>query len=258
MPEFRFADGETMRGLRLHYVTLGTPRRDARGRGGNAVLVLHGTGGDTNQFLSDRFAGVCSRRAAARRGKYFIVLPDGIGHGKSSKPSDGLHADSRTTATATWSRPLPAADRGAEGGPPAPGDGHLDGRHATWVWGETYPDFMDALLPLASLPVQIAGRNRSGANVSRRIRSDPDWRGGDYTTQPRGLPPPDMLLIIRASRRSRQKQVPTRDAADAYSRARRRPLSELGTPTTCSTSRVLARLRPQPKLEQDPGAAARH
>ena len=93
VPEFRFADGETMRDLRLHYVTLGTPHRDASGRVDNAVLILHGTGGNTNQFLSDRFAGeLFVPNGLLDAAKYFIVITDGIGHGKSSKPSDGLHA----------------------------------------------------------------------------------------------------------------------------------------------------------------------
>jgi homoserine O-acetyltransferase/O-succinyltransferase len=93
VPEFRFADGETMRELRLHYITLGTIRRDASGHVDNAVLVLHGTGGDTNQFLRDQFAGVLFVPGGLLdASKYFIVITDGIGHGKSSKPSDGLHA----------------------------------------------------------------------------------------------------------------------------------------------------------------------
>ncbi len=137
VPEFRFADGETMRGLRLHYVTLGTPRRDARGHATNAVLVLHGTGGDTNQFLSDRFAGVLfAPDGLLDAARYFIVITDGIGHGASSKPSDGL----RARFPHYGYRDMVAAqhlvlDRGAARRPPAPGDGHFHGRDADLALG---------------------------------------------------------------------------------------------------------------------------
>ncbi|HZX68159.1 MAG TPA: alpha/beta fold hydrolase, partial [Candidatus Elarobacter sp.] len=189
-PSFTFADGETMKNLRLHYVTLGTPHRDAAGHVDNVVLVLHGTGGDTNQFLRDQFAGVLFVPGGLLdASNYFIVITDGIGHGKSSKPSDGLHAKFPHYGYRDMVR--------------AQHDVLVDGLHVdhlrlvmgtsmggmqTWVWGETYPGMMDALMPLASLPVQIAGRNRIWRDmIVDDLRNSPDYAGGEYKTQPLGM-----------------------------------------------------------------------
>ncbi|HWT06225.1 MAG TPA: alpha/beta fold hydrolase [Xanthomonadales bacterium] len=218
--EFRFADGETMKNLRLHYVTLGTPHRNAAGHVDNAVLVLHGTGGDTNQFLRDQFAGVLfAPSGLLDASKYFVVITDGIGHGKSSKPSDGMHAKFphygyRDMVRAQHDVLVDAL--------------HVDhlrlvmgtsmGGMQTWLWGETYPTMMDALMPLASLPVQIGGRNRVWRDmIVDDLRNDPGYAGGEYTVQPTGLKAAvDMLWIFGSAPLYNQSQFPTRDQADAY------------------------------------------
>jgi homoserine O-acetyltransferase len=216
--DFKFESGEVLPELKLHYRTLGTPRRDNAGVVRNAVLVLHGTGGSGAGFLSEQFGGFLFKAGGILdSNRYFIVLPDGIGHGQSSKPSDGLHArfphyNYNDMVTAQY-RLL------TEG----LGVNHLrlvmgtsmGGMH-TWVWGEKYPEFMDALMPLASLPVQIAGRNRMMRRmVIDSIRNDPEWMGGEYKKQPRGLTAAIYtLLFMTSSPLQWQKQAPTRDAAD--------------------------------------------
>jgi len=219
--DFRFKSGETLPELKLHYTTLGTPARDANGRVRNAVLIMHGTGGAGNQFLTEQFAGVLFGSGQLLDAtKYFIILPDGIGHGKSSKPSDGLHArfphytydDMVAAHYKLLTEKL--------------GINHLRlvmgtsmGGMQTWVWGETYPDFMDALMPLASLPVEIAGRNRMMRRmIMNAIENDPAWEGGDYKTEPRaGLASAiNILLLMGSSPLQWQKQAPTRDAADKF------------------------------------------
>jgi homoserine O-acetyltransferase/O-succinyltransferase len=216
---FQFRSGESLPELKLHYTTLGKPVRDAQGRTINAVLILHGTGGTGEQFLAPMFAGVLFEPGQLLdASKYFIVLPDGIGHGKSSKPSDGLHAkfpqyDYDDMVLAHY-RLL------TEG----LGVNHLRlvmgtsmGCMQSFVWGETYPDFMDALMPLACLPVQIAGRNRLWRKmVMDGIRNDPDWKGGEYTEELKMALRMmlDFLLIAGSAPLPMQKQLPTRDAAD--------------------------------------------
>ncbi len=217
---FKFDSGEVLPELKLHYRTLGTPRRDGTGMVRNAVLVMHGTGGSGGGFISDQFAGVLFKPGQLLDAtKYFIILPDGIGHGQSSKPSDGLHArfphygynDMVTAHYRLLTEGL--------------GVNHLrlvmgtsmGGMH-TWVWGEKYPDFMDALMPLASLPVQIAGRNRMMRRmVIDPIKNDPDWSNGEYKSQPRGLTTSIYtLLFMTSSPLQWHKQAPTREAADRF------------------------------------------
>jgi homoserine O-acetyltransferase/O-succinyltransferase len=220
VPQFRFADGETMTNLRLHYVTLGTPHRDAAGHVDNAVLILHGTGGDTNQFLRDQFAGVLFVPGGLLdASRYFIVITDGIGHGKSSKPSDGMHARFPHYGY----RDMVRAQHDVLVG--ALQVDHLRlvmgtsmGGMQTWLWGETYPSMMDALMPLASLPVQISGRNRVWRDmIVDDLRNDPGYAGGEYATQPHGLKAAvDMLWIFGSAPLYDQSLLPTRDAADAY------------------------------------------
>jgi homoserine O-acetyltransferase/O-succinyltransferase len=219
--DFKFRSGESLPELRLHYRTLGKPARDAQGRVTNAVLILHGTGGSGQQFLQPQFAGeLFGPGQLLDTTRYFIILPDGVGHGKSSKPSDGTHAH------------FPQYDYDdmvlghyrllTEG----LGVNHLRlifgtsmGCMHSFVWGETYPDFMDALMPLACLPVQIAGRNRIWRKmVMDAIRSDPDWKGGDYTSEPQQSlrTALDILLIAGSAPLPMQKNLPARDAADKY------------------------------------------
>ena len=219
--DFKFKSGEQLPELRLHYKTLGKLARDAQGHATNAVLILHGTGGSGQQFLSPQFADeLYGPGQLLDINRYFIILPDGIGHGKSLKPSDGMHAH------------FPAYDYDdmvaaqhllvTEG----LGVQHLRlimgtsmGCMHSFVWGETYPDFMDALMPLACLPVQIAGRNRLWRKMSMdAIREDPAWNGGEYKEEPtQGLRTAEDLLVIAGSAPLvMQKNLPTRDAADHY------------------------------------------
>jgi homoserine O-acetyltransferase/O-succinyltransferase len=218
---FKFRSGETLPELRLHYTTLGKPVRNAEGRVTNAVLILHGTGGSGNQFLQPIFAGeLFGPGQLLDATRYFIILPDGIGHGKSSKPSDGLHAHfpqyDYDDMVAAHHRLL------TEG----LGVNHLRlvmgtsmGCMHSFVWGETYPDFMDALMPAACLPVEIAGRNRLWRKmVMDAIRNDPEWNDGEYQEQPKQAlrAAVDMLIIAGAAPLPMQKSFPTRDAADKF------------------------------------------
>jgi homoserine O-acetyltransferase len=219
--DFQFHSGESLPELRLHYRALGKPARDAQGRVTNAVLILHGTGGSGQQFLQPQFAGVLfGPGQLLDTTRYFIILPDGIGHGKSSKPSDGLHA--RFPQYDYDDMVLAHYQLLTEGF----GVNHLRlifgtsmGCMHSFVWGETYPDFMDALMPMACLPVQIAGRNRVWRKmVMDAIRSDPEWKNGEYTNEPQqGLCTAlDLLLIAGSAPLPMQKNLPTRDAADKY------------------------------------------
>src|SRR6266436_334953 len=218
---FKFRSGETLPELRLHYTTLGKPARDAQGRATNAVLILHGTGGSGQQFLQPQFAGeLFGPGQLLDAARYFIVLPDGIGHGKSSKPSDGLHAhfpsyDYDDMVAAHYK--LLSEGLGVN---------HLRlilgtsmGCMHSFVWGETYPDFMDALMPLACQPAQIAGRNRIWRKmVMDAIRNDPEWKGGEYSAEPQQALRTvlDFLLIAGGAPLYMQKTLSTRDAADKY------------------------------------------
>ena|SRR5271165_5065984 len=219
--DFHFQSGDTLPELRLHYMTLGQPVRDANGRVINAVLILHGTGGSGRQFLVPQFADVLfGPGQLLDTNRYFIVLPDSIGHGKSSKPSDGLRAhfpqyDCDDMVAAQHQ----LLEKGL-------GVNHLRlilgtsmGCMHSWVWGETYPDFMDALMPLACLPVPIAGRNRVWRKMAiDGIHQDPDWKNGEYTTEPRaGLQTAaDFFIIAGSAPLLMQKNLPTREAADKY------------------------------------------
>jgi homoserine O-acetyltransferase len=218
---FKFRSGETLPELRLHYTTLGKPSRNAEGRVTNAVLILHGTGGSGQQFLQPQFAGeLFGPGQLLDATRYFIVLPDGIGHGKSSKPSDGLHAH---FPSYDYDDMVAAHHQLLSEGL---GVNHLRlilgtsmGCMHSFVWGETYPDFMDALMPLACQPVQIAGRNRIWRKmVMDAIRNDPEWKGGEYSTEPQQALRPvlDFLLIAGSAPLYMQKTLPTRDAADKY------------------------------------------
>lgn len=218
--DFKFSTGERLPELRIHYRTLGEPRRDAKGLVDNAVLVLHGTTGNGKQFMSENFAGVLfGPGALLDAATHFLVLPDGIGHGGSSKPSDGLHA---RFPRYTYADMIEAQHRLLTEGL---GVDHLrlvigtsmGGMH-TWLWGERYPDFMDALMPLASVPAQIAGRNRMLRKmIMDDIRGDPGWNGGDYAEQPRGLRAAvQVLLFMSSSPLQWQKAAPTRDSADRF------------------------------------------
>jgi homoserine O-acetyltransferase len=219
--DFHFQSGETLPELRLHYRTLGKPLKDSAGRTTNAVLILHGTGGTGGAFLQPIFAGdLFGTGQLLDASKYFLILPDNIGHGKSSKPSDGLHAHfPRYEYADMVALQHELVEKGL-------GVNHLRlilgtsmGCMHSWVWGETYSDFMDALMPLACLPVQIAGRNRIWRKmVIDGIRQDPDWKNGDYTVEPRAALEisADFLIIAGGAPLHMQDDFPTRDATDKY------------------------------------------
>ncbi len=201
--DFKFDSGETLPELKLHYRTIGEPKRDASGVVRNAVLILHGTGGSGAGFLSNQFGGALFGPGQLLDAtKYFIILPDGVGHGQSSKPSDGLRArfphygynDMVTAQYRLLTEGLKVNHLRLVMGT------SMGGMH-TWVWGEKYPDFMDALMPLASLPVQISGRNRMMRRmVIDSIRNDPEWNNGEYKQQPtRGLTSAIYTLMFMTS-----------------------------------------------------------
>jgi homoserine O-acetyltransferase len=217
---FAFKSGETLPELRLHYTTIGAPVRDASGHVSNAVLIMHGTGGRGSGFLTDVFAGELFRPGQPLdAAKYFIILPDAIGHGKSSKPSDGLHArfphyryDDMVRADYLLIHDGLKIDHLRLAMGTSMGAMH------TWVWGEMYPDYMDALMPLASAPVGIAGRNRMfRAMVIDAIRGDPAWKGGEYDTPPaQGLIAAGYATWMMTSSPLRLHGTnPTREKADA-------------------------------------------
>jgi homoserine O-acetyltransferase/O-succinyltransferase len=211
--DFKFASGETVPELRLHYRTLGKAQRDAQGRTTNAVLIMHGTTGSGAQFIRSEFAGeLFGKGQPLDATKFYIVLPDGIGHGKSSKPSDGMHAKFPRYGYLDMVEAqyrLLTEGLGVNHARLVMGTS-MGGMH-TWVWGELHPDFMDALMPLASLPTQISGRNRAWRRiVIDAIRNDPDWRGGDYASQPPSLrTAAEMLWFMSSNPVLRQKEAPT-------------------------------------------------
>jgi homoserine O-acetyltransferase len=218
---FKFTSGETLPELRLHYTTLGTPQRDAHGHVTNAVLILHGTSGDGHQFLRPQFSGVLFVPGGLLDiSRYYIILPDGIGHGKSSKPSDGMHAHfPHYGYTDMVAAQYALVTKGLNINHLRLVMGTSMGCMHSFVWGETHPDFMDALMPLACLPVQIAGRNRIWRKmIVDGIEKDPAWMGGDYKAEPvDGLRiASDILIIAGSAPLQMQKSYPTRDAADAY------------------------------------------
>ena len=216
---FHFESGDVLPELRLHYTTLGTPSRDASGHVNNAVLILHGTGGDGHQFLRPQFADeLFGPGQLLDVSKYYVILPDGIGHGKSSKPSDGMHA--RFPAynyTDMVAAQYTLLTDGLKVDHLRLVLGTSMGCMHSFVWGEAHPAFADALMPLACLPVPIAGRNR----VWRRmlidaIRDDPAWQGGEYHAQPLAAlrTASDLLLLAGSAPLYQQASLPTRDSAD--------------------------------------------
>jgi len=218
--DFHFENGASLPELRMHYRTLGTLHRNASGIADNAVLILHGTSGSGESFLSYRFAGELFGEGQVLDAKrYFLILPDNIGHGDSSKPSDGSHAK----FPAYCYHDMIAAQYALLTG--KLGVNHLrlvmgtsmGGMHS-WLWGELHPEFMDTLMPLASAPVAIAGRNRMIRRMmSDSIRNDPEWKEGEYTVQPRGLDGAIFaLFFMLSSPMELHRLAPTRDEADRY------------------------------------------
>ena len=218
LKDFRFASGESLPELRIHYRTFGIPRADAHGVVHNAVIILHGTGGSGASLVRAEFAGeLFAAGQPLDAAKYFIVLPDGIGHGNSSKPSDGLHArfphygyrDMVEAQYRLLTEGLHVSHARLVMGT------SMGGMH-TWLWGEEHPQFMDALMPLASLPTQISGRNRAWRRVIiDAIRNDPAWQGGEYSSEPPSLRTAlEMLWLVSSNPVLRQDEAPTLARAD--------------------------------------------
>ncbi len=216
--DFHFRSGAVLPALRIHYVTLGTPRRDAAGVVRNAVLILHGTTGSSAQFLQPIFAGeLFGKGQPLDATRYYLVIPDNLGHGRSSKPSDGLRArfpeygylDMVEAQYRLLTEGLHVNHLRLVMGT------SMGGMH-TWLWGEIHPGFMDALMPLASLPTQISGRNRVWRRVIiDAIRGCPDWQGGDYKSQPAGLRvAAEMLYLVSSNSVLRMREAPTLAKSD--------------------------------------------
>lgn len=221
IPNFHFGTGETLPSLHLHYLTLGKPHRDATGHVDNAVLLLHGTGGNAKTLFVPQFSSVLFGPGQPLDvTKYFLIFPDDIGQGDSSKPSDGLrmrfpHYDYDDMVRSQHQMLLEGL--------------HVDhlrlilgtsmGCMQSFVWGETYQGFADALMPLACLPVQIAGRNRMMRYMAiENIKHDPAWQDGNYQTEPLvGLRTAnEMLLVMGSAPLVQQKAAPTREAAEKF------------------------------------------
>ncbi len=220
MRDFRFASGEVLPEVRMHYRTLGRLRRGPGGVARNAVLVLHGTGGTGATFLRGIFAGeLFGPGQALDTATTFIIIPDNLGHGRSSKPSDGLRGrfpqyayEDMVTAQYRLVTEGLRVDRLLLVMGTSMGCMH------SWLWAERWPAMMDAVFPLACLPTQIAGRNRMWRRlVIDAIRDDPAWQGGDYTVQPPGLRAAlGQLWIVGTAPLNDQRLAPTRDSADAF------------------------------------------
>jgi homoserine O-acetyltransferase len=210
--DFRFHTGEVLPELRLHYTTVGAPT-------GEPVLILHGTTGSGSGMLTPAFAGeLLGPGQPLDATRYFVILPDAIGTGKSSKPSDGLRA---AFPRYNYDDMVQAQYRLVTEGL---GLRHLrlvlgnsmGGMH-TWIWGVTYPGFMDALVPMASMPTEMSGRNwLTRRLIIDAIRSDPEWMNGNYTRQPRSLQFASVFygIATNGGNQRLQKLAPTREKAD--------------------------------------------
>ncbi len=219
--DFVFKSGETLPELKLHYLTLGAPARDAAGNITNAVLILHGTGGSGRQFLTPQFANVLYPAGGVLdTTRFYVILPDGIGHGRSSKPSDGLHMkfpryDYDDMVEAQYR--LVTQYLGVKQLRLVMGTS-MGGMH-TFVWAESHPEAMRALMPLACNPVAIVGRNRLWRSmVVDAIEHDQAWHDGDYIDEPEdGLrTAADLLIIAGSAPALMQREMATRDSADHY------------------------------------------
>jgi homoserine O-acetyltransferase len=220
IPNVHFRSGETLPSLRIHYSTLGTPKRDASGHITNAIMLLHGTGGTGKGFASASFGNqVYGPGQVFDITKYFILLPDDIGHGGSSKPSDGMKASfpKYDYADMVDAEHALADHLGIQkfvliGG-------HSMGCMHSFMWSEMYPDAVSHILPLACTPTAIAGRNRMFRKmIIESIRSDPAYMDGNYTTEPLyGLREAQFVETFSVtSPGSLQRQYPTREAVDAH------------------------------------------
>jgi homoserine O-acetyltransferase len=218
LKDFRFGSGEMLPELRIHYLTLGTAKKDATGAIVNGILLLHGTSGSSSSWLQATLANeLFGKGQPLDASKYFLIIPDGIGAGRSSRPSDGLRgtfphyryrdmveAQYRVVTEALGIRHLHLVMGTSMGG------------MQTWMWGEMYPDFMDGLVPLASQPIAMSGRNWITRRIRiEAIRNDPDWNGGNYEKNPtRYVYTLPLAALMTESVVRLQETAPTREAAD--------------------------------------------
>ena len=217
-PNFKFVSGDILPELKLHYTTIGEPT-------GEPVLVLHGTSGSGTTLLTPAFAGeLFGPGQPLDATKYFIILPDAIGHGKSAKPSDGLHAKfPRYTYDDMVSAQYRLVTEGLKVGHIRALVGFSMGGMNAWLWGEAHPEFMDVLVPMASQPAAMSSRNWMMRRlVIDAVRNDPDWKNGDYTTQPKAVSAALVFYGTATNGGSQafQKAAPTREAADKILDAR--------------------------------------
>ena len=217
---YKFRDGETLSRLKIHYATLGKPHRNTEGEIDNAILVLHWTGADGRALLGPVYSKAlfdAGRPLDAHR--YYLIFPDSVGHGQSSKPSDGLKAKfpnydyndivdlQHKLVTETLGIKHLHAILGMS----------MGGMNA-WQWAEAYPDMMDGVMPVVSLPIPVSGRNLLWRRiVIDSIRSDPEWKNGDYTEAPRGwIVGYNILRMMIDSTPALQHEVPNGQAADKF------------------------------------------
>jgi homoserine O-acetyltransferase len=251
---YRFRNGGTLERVKIHYATLGTPHRNAKGEIDNAVLVLHWSGGDSRVLLSPAFTQALfspGRPLDAKR--YYLIFPDSVGHGQSSKPSDGLKARfpdydygdivdlQHKLVTETLGIKRLHAILGLS----------MGGMNA-WQWAQAYPDMMDGVMPVVSLPIPVSGRNLLWRRmVIDAIRSDPDWKNGDYTQPPRGwVHGFRVLRMMIDSASALQQQVPDGAAADKFL-ATTRTQAEAGDPNDILYSlKSSFSYDPEPKLPE--------
>lgn len=217
--DFTFTSGEKLPELRIHYMTLGSPRRDASGRVTNAVLIMHGTTGSGQQFARKQFAEVLfGPGQPLDLTRYYVILPDDIGHGGSSKPSDGMRAKfPRYGYTDMVVAEHALVTAGLKVDRLRLVMGTSMGCMHTWMWLEKWPAMMDAAMPLACLPTQIVGRNRAWRRmVMNAIQRDPEWNGGDYTRQPRAalMEVAHLFTIVGSAPLADQKRIATRETVD--------------------------------------------
>lgn len=220
IPNFKFKDGNTLPDLRIHYRTLGKLRKDGHGRATNAVLILHGTTGNSKNFFVKAFAGeLFNPGQLLDAERYYLIVPDSIGHAGSTKPSSGLrnafprygYGDMVRAQHLLLTEHLDVNHLRLVTGT------SMGGMHS-WLWAVTYPDFMDAVFPLASLPCQISGRNRMiRKHAIESIREDPEFNDGNYIKQPRGFKTAlHVLAWMSSAPHQWQKAAPDRESADEF------------------------------------------
>ena len=252
--DYKFRDGKVLERVKIHYATLGKPRRNAKGDVDNAILVLHWTGADSRALLSPSFAKTLfdpGRPLDANR--YYLIFPDSVGHGQSSQPSDGLKAKfpnydygdivdlQHKLVTETLGLKHLHAIVGLS----------MGGMNA-WQWAEAYPDMMDGVMPIVSLPLKVSGRNLLWRRmVVDAIRSDPDWRNGDYTHAPEGwILGYDVLRLMIDSAPNLQQAIPDGAAADKFLAANRATAEQIDANNILYSLKSSFSYDPQPELSK--------